>query len=134
MIVVDTTILASLYLENPHRQEIEELFLKDCYWLAPIVWRSDFRNLLASYIHQGTIQLDKALEVMAACEELMDKMEHEPSSLHVLSLVQVSGCTASECAYVAVARDFGTVLITLDWTFLKTFPRIALTPTAFLAL
>jgi predicted nucleic acid-binding protein len=134
MIVVDTTILASFYLENPHKQEIEALFVKDCQWLAPTMWRSEFRNLLASYMHQGTIRLDESLTIMTACEELMEKMEYKPTSSHVLTLVQVSGCSAYECEYVALARDFSTVLITLDWSLLKSFPRIALTPTAFLAL
>ena len=134
MIVVDTTIIASLYLENPHKQEIEALLVKDSQWVAPMMWRSEFRNLLASHMHQGSIRLDEALTIMAACEELMERMEYKPTSPHVLSLVQVSGCSAYDCESVAIARDLGTVLVTFDWNLLKSFPRITLTPSAFLAL
>ena len=99
-----------------------------------MMWRSEFRNLLASHMHQGSIRLDEALTIMAACEELMERMEYKPTSPHVLSIVQVSGCSAYDCEYVAIARDLGTVLVTFDWNLLKSFPRITLTPSAFLAL
>ena len=52
MIVVDTNIVAYLYLPGEHTAAVERLLERDPEWAAPILWRSEFRNILAlSLIH-----------------------------------------------------------------------------------
>jgi predicted nucleic acid-binding protein len=133
MIVVDTNIIASLYLANPHPEEVEALYVTDRHWFAPRLWRSEFRNVLALYIRQKILTLNEALTIIAASEEVIGKLEFEPTSTHILSLARTSGCSAYDCEYVALARDLGTLLITFDRKLLASFPDTVLTPTAFLA-
>src|SRR5688572_29978683 len=114
MIVVDTNIIASLYLENPHREEIEALLRKDSHWLAPRLWRSELRNVLALYIRQGMMRVEQALDIMTASEEFMRSVALESTSIDILTLAHDSGCSAYDCEFVALARDLGTVLITFD--------------------
>ncbi len=47
MIVVDTNVLASLYLPGEHTTAAEILLTRGPNWAAPILWRSEFRNILA---------------------------------------------------------------------------------------
>lgn len=133
MIIVDTNIIASLYLENPHRAEIEALLARDYHWLAPRLWRSELRNVLALYVRQNKVELDTAIEIMAASEELVQAVAYEPLSADVLRLAHDSGCSAYDCEFIAFARDLGTVLITFDRKLLKQFPTLAMTPAHFLA-
>ena len=47
MIVVDSNVLASLYLPGEYTAAAEVLLEHDSDWAAPILWRSEFRNILA---------------------------------------------------------------------------------------
>ncbi len=50
MIVVDTNVIAYLYLSNERSQQVERLLEKDSEWAAPLLWRSELRNVLALYL------------------------------------------------------------------------------------
>ncbi len=47
MIVVDSNVLAYLYLPGEYTAAAEVLLEHDSDWAAPILWRSEFRNILA---------------------------------------------------------------------------------------
>lgn len=44
MIVVDTNTIAYLYLLTEHTADVEALLDKDPHWVAPLLWRSEYRN------------------------------------------------------------------------------------------
>ena len=47
MIVVDTNTLAYLYLPSTQTDDVVALLRNDPAWAAPLLWRSEFRNVLA---------------------------------------------------------------------------------------
>jgi len=49
MIVVDTNIIAYLYISGEKSLQAEQLLSFDSLWNAPILWRSEFRNVLSQY-------------------------------------------------------------------------------------
>lgn len=60
MIVVDTNILAYRWLDNPRSIAAEKLVKLDPEWAAPLLWRSEFRNVLAGYLRAQRLNLDQA--------------------------------------------------------------------------
>lgn len=55
MIVVDSNVLAYLYLPGTYTAAAESLLEQEPNWAAPILWRSEFRNILAGYMRRGDI-------------------------------------------------------------------------------
>ena len=52
MIVVDTNIISYFYLNSEYSKIAEQTFKKDPVWSAPILWRSEFRNVLTFYLRK----------------------------------------------------------------------------------
>ena len=125
MIVVDTNILAYLYLPTEHTQKVEALLVNDPEWIAPTLWRSEFRNVLALYLRKNLLTFDQALAIQNEAESLLQDSEFVVNSLDVLQLVQNSECSAYDCEFVVLAKYMNVHLITMDKKILKNFPDIA---------
>jgi len=134
MIVVDTNVLGYLYIPADQTETAERVFLRDPEWLAPRLWRSELRNVLALYLRQGLLQLEDAVAIISQAEEMMAGREVEASSLQILSLAQASGRSAYDCEFVAVAEELGLPLVTADQQLVRAFPDIATSLDAFLAM
>lgn len=125
MIVVDTNVLAYLYLPGNHTSRAEALLQKDPEWVAPVLWRSEFRNILAGYLRRKALTFDEARGLQAEAESLLAGSEHEVDSQLVLELVRDSDCSAYDCEYVALAMQLDVQLVTMDRKLLKAFPKRA---------
>lgn len=125
MIVVDTNVLAYLYLPGEFTDAAERLLADDPDWHAPVLWRSEFRNILAGCMRRGTLGFEQAFAVQSEVESLMNGAEHEPESRKVLERVRASDCSAYDCEFVALAETLGTRVVTMDARMLKAFPGIA---------
>jgi len=128
MIVVDTNIIGYLFLTSEWSPVVEKVFLKDPIWAAPLLWRSQLRNVLALYLRQGVFSLDDARAIMSKTELLMCGGECEALSPEVLRLAAEGRCSAYECEFVALAAP----LVTVDEKIRSAFPQIALSPQDFL--
>jgi predicted nucleic acid-binding protein len=126
VIVVDTNILAYLLLPYELSAQADALFKRDPEWVVPILWRSEFRNLLAGYVRRKTLSFDEALRVQTEAEALLDGNEHEVDSRRVLELVRDSQCSAYDCEFIALAAQLGTKVVTMDGKMLKEFPQLAM--------
>ena len=122
MIVVDSNILAYLYLPGEHTAAAEALLQRDPDWAAPVLWRSEFRNILAGYLRRKTLQFDQVLALQHEAQALMHDLEFEVDSAQVLALVRDSDCSAYDCEFIALARQLGTRLVTMDGKLLRAFP------------
>jgi predicted nucleic acid-binding protein len=122
MIVVDTNVIAYLYLPSEHTATAEALLQHDADWAAPVLWRSEFRNILAGYMRRGALTFEQACGLQREAESLLAGAEYEPDSLSVLELVRDSDCSAYDCEFVALAARLNTYLVTMDKKQLRAFP------------
>ena len=125
MIVVDTNVLAYLYLPGRYTGHAEGLLQREPEWAAPVLWRSEFRNVLAGYMRQRVLSFEQARDLQAEAEDLMAGAEFEVDSPRVLELARDGDCSAYDCEFVALAMKLGTTLHTMDRKLLRAFPEHA---------
>jgi predicted nucleic acid-binding protein len=123
MIVVDTNVLAYFLLPYEFSAAADALFKRDPDWAAPILWRSEFRNLLAGELRRKNLSFDDVVRVQAEAEALLAGHEHEVDSRRVLELVRDSNCTAYDCEFVALALQLDVKVVTMDSKLVKAFPQ-----------
>jgi predicted nucleic acid-binding protein len=126
VIVVDANVIAYLYLPGDHTTKAERLLERDADWAAPLLWRSEFRNILAGCMRRKMISHTAALDIQSEAESLMAGAEHEVDSRQVLGLVRDSDCSAYDGEYVASAEMLGVELVTMDSKLRKAFPDRAI--------
>ena len=129
MIVVDSNVLAYLYLPGDFTDAAETLLTRDGEWAAPLLWRSEFRNILAGYLRRKSLSFEQAADLQAEAEALLAGSEYEIDSRSVLELVRDSDCSAYDCEFIALAEKLDVKLVTMDKKLLKAFPSrtVALT-------
>ena len=134
MIVVDTNIISYFYLNSEYSALAEQIFQRDPIWVAPLLWKSEFRNVLSIYLRKEIIEISVATEIIGLAEELFKDNEYEVNSFQVLKLANKSGCSAYDCEFVSLAKDLGLTLVTEDKKVLKNFQDTAQSMVNFLEL
>jgi predicted nucleic acid-binding protein len=123
MIVVDTNVVAYLLIPGQHTAAARATLTRDPEWAAPMLWRSEFRNVLALYLHKRQLSLRLAVSLEEAAEALLVGREHGAASGEVLALADESGRSAYDCEFIAVARRLRLKLVTSDRPLLASFPE-----------
>ena len=132
MIVADTNLIAYLFLPGEHTASAEKVYKKDPVWLAPYLWRSELRNVLAMNVQRHMINAELAFDIIQKAQKLMLDHEYIVRSYQVLELCFQSNCTAYDCEYVALANDLDIPLVTFDKKVIRTFTNIAISANQFL--
>ena len=128
MIVVDTNILANFWLPSDSTELCDELYQKDPQWVAPILWRSEFRNVVSLYLRKELIELAEAFLIMEKAELQMKGHQFQVNSVQVLHHVSQTTCSSYDCEFVSLAKDLDLELITMDKKLLREFPGLAKHP------
>ncbi len=131
MIVVDTNIIVPLHMTSESTAQVLEILKKDAFWCSTPLWRSEFLNVLTGFMRRKAITLDQARQIMEAALTTMAGTEIPVAPWHVLELTQGSTCSAYDCEFVALAKELGVKLITLDKQILAQFPETAISPDKF---
>jgi len=131
MIVVDTNIIVPLHITGASTGQVLEILQKDAFWCSTPLWRSEFLNVLSGFMRKKNISLDQARLIMQSALATMAGGEIPASPWHVLELTQTSSCTAYDCEFVALAKELGVKLVTLDKQILAQFPETAISPDKF---
>ncbi len=131
MIVVDTNIITYFYLKTDLSELAENLYKKESDWVVPMLWRSEFRNVLTTFIKREFISLNASIQILELSEALFAEKEYEINSVQVLNLACTSGCSAYDCEFVSLAENLNISLVTMDKQILKAFPSLAISPRNF---
>lgn len=133
MIIADANLIAYLLLKSEKSSLAEQVFARDAEWYAPILWRSEVRNIIVNYFRHELLALTEPQKVMEKAHALFVDREYFVTSEHVLELAASSRCTAYDCEYVALAQQFGIHLVTADTQLINAFPDIAISLEDFVA-
>lgn len=94
MIVVDTSVLVPLFIPQVGSEASERLLRADEQWVAPMLWRSEFANVLWKYVNHRDMSTATALAALEQARDLLRDNEYEIGLEDVLRLAIDSGCTA----------------------------------------
>jgi len=133
MIVADTNIISYLLLPTQFSESVDTLYRRDSDWVAPLLWKSEFRNVIALYLRKKVITLEKALQLQEKAESIMADNGFDIPSSQVLALVDKSSCSSYDCEFIALARHLDIPLITQDKKVLREFPSTAISVVSFLS-
>ncbi|MBM4384523.1 MAG: type II toxin-antitoxin system VapC family toxin [Deltaproteobacteria bacterium] len=125
MIVVDTNVLAYLLLPGPFTRAAEQLYEIDPDWCVPLLWRSEFRSVLAGFLRRSSVDLPTATRIAERAAGVVRGREYVVGSAEVLEAISSSTCSAYDCEFVVLARELGFSLITTDSRILREFPGVA---------
>lgn len=125
MIVADNTVLVYYWLPSEFAGLAEAVKARDNVWAAPILWRAEFRNVLAGYLRRKLLTESEANTAYLNVQKDLGANEFSVPTERVIKLVLASHCTAYDCEYVALAQDLGVPLVTMDKQLLKAFPKTA---------
>ncbi len=126
MIVVDSNIVAYLYLPGEFTESAERLLEREPEWTAPLLWRSELRNILALLMRKKLLDFDQAFRIQREAEALLADHEYDIDSFDVLKLARDSGCSAYDCEFIALAMRLDVKLVTEDAKLRKAFPTVTM--------
>ena len=127
MIVVDNDVISYFWLElaSGRSETARRARRKDAEWVAPPLWRSEFRNVLRRYMQIGLMTYSEALWFAEKAERDLRRHEYEVQTPDVLKLVEQTGHAAYDCQYVTLAQSLGVPLVTGDQPIVEAFPDTA---------
>ena len=130
MIVADTSLIAPCVLPGETTEAALAVYRRDPEWVAPPLWRSEVRNVLASHMRLKGLGLAVAKEAWRRAASIVDDTP-EPVAIDVLALAHTSGASAYDCEFVAVAKSLGIPLVTADRRLARLFPTVCVSPEEF---
>jgi predicted nucleic acid-binding protein len=131
MIVADTNLICYLLVTGDRTSAALKALEKDPIWVAPYLWRSEFCNVLAGFVRKKLLTGQAAQANLEHALLLMRGNEYSLSPRRILDLAFASTCTAYDCEFVALAKELGVKLVTLDKQLLAQFPETAISPDKF---
>lgn len=133
MIVADTNLIAYLLIQGEHTELARKALRKDAEWAAPLLWRSEFSNVLALYMRQGELELEGAVQLVGEALRLMTGREFRVPCERVLGLVSRSWRSAYDCEFAALAEDLSATLVSSDARLVAAFPDLTVSLEDFVA-
>ena len=126
MIVVDSNVIAYCWIHGDRTALAHELRRNDPEWHAPVLWRSELRNILTGYRRDGSLTGEEARRIMAAAGFGLAGREHHLPSDRVFDVAERSRLSAYDGEFVALAEILGVRLVTEDRAILSAFPERAI--------
>jgi len=68
-VVVNTSVIASLWVPNDMEGLTYQDLRKDPDWVAPLLWRSELRNVLELYLRKNILELSTVLQSIQEAEQ-----------------------------------------------------------------
>ena len=126
MIVVDTNVIHYCWVRGQNTEVAQAVRRKDPDWHAPVLWRSELRNVLTAYLRRRLMSRIQIAGILTIADRALVESEHIVGDDLVLDIVESSTLTAYDAEFVALAGALSVPLVTADKAVLKAFPDRAL--------
>jgi len=123
--VVDANVVAYAVLPGEQTEAALRALEKDAEWVAPSLWRSEVRNVLATTMRLRGLALEDALTAFGHAGRLVVDAPTAGDTRRILGLAERSRASAYDCEYVALAESLGLTFVTGDGPLAKRFPEVA---------
>ena len=131
MIVADANLIVHLALGGADAADARRARSRDADWVAPLLWRSEVRNVCVTLLRARRLGIADAYRAMELAEWLVRGRGYHVESTAVLRLAADSGCSAYDAEYVALAQDLDVPLVTADRALVRRFTAVAIPLSAF---
>jgi predicted nucleic acid-binding protein len=121
VIVVDSNVIAYCWINGDRTALAHRLRKIDPDWHAPVLWRSELRNILTGYGRDGSLDEAQVRAIMAAAEAALAGREHYVPSERVFAMTEASRLSAYDAEFVVLAEILGAPLVTEDKSVLAAF-------------
>ncbi len=125
MIVVDANVIAYAVIPGAKTALALSAIGVDAEWVAPPLWRSELRNILATSVRTKRLTMGQALAGWEQAAGLVVETGLDPDCARVLQLSVQSGASAYDCEYVALAQSLAVPLVTADERLARRFGDVA---------
>jgi len=126
VIVADTNVIAYFWLPGEFTAQAEAALQRDADWIVPYLWRSEFRNVLATYVRAKRLAANDAHTIYLNAEDMLRGREYAVTGRTALDLAFASNMSANDCEYIALADEFACRLVTSDRKLVKAFPKTSM--------
>ena len=121
MIVVDANVLVYISVQTDRLSDLARIArARDAAWVAPPLWRSEFRNALFGFLRRGRLAVEEAVDFQVSAELAVST--RWVGTDEIIAAGNRSSASAYDCEYVALARRLGVPLVTTDRRLVETFP------------
>ncbi len=114
MLVVDTNIIAPLYIRSAYTDGVHQLRRRDGLWRTDPFAIIEFSNVLATYQRARYLTTTEAQRCLAQADRFLRPHYVEVPHSAALELAIRHGVTAYDARFLALAQRLGLRLITED--------------------
>lgn len=114
MIVVDANIVLPFVLDVPESQKVAKLHRLDPHWRLPRLWRHEVSSGLLKYVRAKSIDRTMADSALSKAIDALGAFEADVNVRHALDLALDRALSSYDAAYVALAQELDTVLVSMD--------------------
>ena len=123
MIVADTNLLVYLALKGERTEAARLVRVRDSDWVAPPLWRSEFRNALVQNVRHDLISPARAQKVWQKAPLAVRDVGIDPVA--ALDIAFERGLSGYDAEFVVLAEALGVPLVTDDGRVLRACPGVA---------
>ena len=133
MIVVDTNIIAPLYVRSARSDAVTELFARDAVWRTEPLALIELSNVLFTYERARYITAATARDCLNRAAAFLQPQLFRVSHQAALDAALRYGTTAYDARFLALAQQLGRRLVTEDAKLRAAAPRLTRSLTEALA-
>ena len=133
MIVVDSYVIAYLFIEREKTALAQQVLRLDSRWAVPFLWRHEFLDVLATYARYNAATFDEVVDLWLQAFAFASQGEYETDMVSALEIAVAQKVSAYDAQYVSLARNLQVQFVSEDRRLVAAFPSIASSMQSFCA-